>query len=400
MAQQNRTERITTPSDVDFTEQGLGTPEAMGAARLATQNHLQATATVRVGVNNTTGRRHQKYDRRLQRLRRSTTLQTSDNLKFRIRGADQSRRGLGYTSSDQEGSEAPQDKVSLHDFVQEQHRAQENPHGREALDNRRDNMEASLHTRRQGRQFEQETLSHMLPAQRMLELTPSSQSVSADKRRRLDQQYTPPTPESIAADRQALHARMFKLSEELCSAVEANSLPRAEALRGMLETLRAKHDSRPTNKQEPREPRSWLEWSSNRYNLSNIMERDTKGALREALKNAQISGLGFYKVLSHFKAEQYTLEYIKSNHQRLVAWTPELQITQVCSHETQATVDPTFRKLAKGHLKISNVPVMEQMTYLMDKHRRAHERCQTDAEFKQNLLHRSTLGGYSWLAYI
>ncbi|KNC80830.1 hypothetical protein SARC_06812 [Sphaeroforma arctica JP610] len=227
----------------------------------------------------------------------------------------------------------------------------------------------------------------------MLERTPSSQAVSADKRRRLDQQYTPPTPESIAADRQALHARMLKLSEELCSAVEAKNLPRAEALRGVLETLRATHDSHPTNKQEPREPRSWPEWPSNRYNLSNIMERDTKGALRETLKNAQISELDeacslrwFYKVLSHLKAEQSTLDYFKSNHQRLVAWTLELQITQICSHETQATVDPTFRRLAKGHLKLSNVPVMEQMTYLMENHRRAHERCQTDAKFKQNLL--------------
>ncbi|KNC80829.1 hypothetical protein SARC_06811 [Sphaeroforma arctica JP610] len=197
MAQQNRTERIATPSDVDFTEQGLGTPEAMGAARLATHNHLQATATVREGVNNTTDRRHrnrprgtrqsrdrendtpeqltrllrrqqsllEKYNRRLQRLRRSTTPQTSDNLEFRIRGADRSRRGLGYTSSDQEGSEAPHNEVSLHDFVQEQHRAQKNPHGREALDNRRDNMETSLHTRRQGCQFKQEALSDMLPAQ-------------------------------------------------------------------------------------------------------------------------------------------------------------------------------------------------------------------------------------------
>ncbi|KNC79880.1 hypothetical protein SARC_07749, partial [Sphaeroforma arctica JP610] len=59
-------------------------------------------------------------------------------------------------------------------------------------------------------------------------------------------------------------------------------------------------------------------------------------------------------------------------------------IIQICSHETQATVDPTFRKLSKS--LVSNVPVMEQMTYLMKNHRRAHERCQTDAGFKKNLL--------------
>ncbi|KNC84260.1 hypothetical protein SARC_03508 [Sphaeroforma arctica JP610] len=224
-----------------------------------------------------------------------------------------------------------------------------------------------------------------LPSRRLLERIPSSQAASSEKRQRLAQLATPPTPDSIAADRQALH--------ELCSAVEANNLSRAEALRGVLETLRATHDSRPANKQEPREPRSWPEWPSNRYNLSNMMERDTKEALREALKNAQISGLDeawslrwFYKVLSHFKAEQSTLDYKKSNHQRLVAWTPELQITQICSHETQATVDTTFQKLANGHLKLSNAPVMEQMTFLMENHRRAHERCQTEADIKQNLL--------------
>ncbi|KNC86633.1 hypothetical protein SARC_01213 [Sphaeroforma arctica JP610] len=79
--------------------------------------------------------------------------------------------------------------------------------------------------------------------------------------------------------------------EELCSAVETNNLPRAEALRGVLETPRATHDSRPANKQEPREPRSWTEWPSNRYNLGNIMERDTKRALQEALKNTPILDL-------------------------------------------------------------------------------------------------------------
>ncbi|KNC82186.1 hypothetical protein SARC_05525 [Sphaeroforma arctica JP610] len=175
-------------------------------------------------------------------------------------------------------------------------------------------------------------------------------------------------------------------------AVEADDLPRAEALRGVLETLRATHDSRPVTKHEPRVPRSRPEWPSNRYQLHNVLERDTKGALVEALKNAQISGLDtawslrwFYKVLSHFKAEQSTLDYIKSN-QRLVNWTPELQITQICSHETQATVDPTFRKLAKGHSRVSNVPIMAQMTQLMENHRRAHQCSQTDAEFKQSLL--------------
>ncbi|KNC79953.1 hypothetical protein SARC_07669 [Sphaeroforma arctica JP610] len=114
---------------------------------------------------------------------------------------------------------------------------------------------------------------------------------------------------------------------------------------------------------------------------------------RGYLKNAQISGLDeawslqwFYKVLNHFKAGQSTLDYIKANHQQLVARTPELQITQICSHEIQAIVDPTFRKLAKRHAKLANVPIMEQTTYLIENRRRVRERCQTDAEFQQNLL--------------
>ncbi|KNC86632.1 hypothetical protein SARC_01212 [Sphaeroforma arctica JP610] len=135
MAQQHRIGRITTPRDVDFTEQESGTPDTLGAARLSTQNHLQATMTLRKNVSNTAGKRPhnhprgvrrsrsrdsgtpeqltsllrrqqsllEKYYRRLQRLQRTTTPPIPDNLEFRIREADQPRHGLGYTSSDQEG---------------------------------------------------------------------------------------------------------------------------------------------------------------------------------------------------------------------------------------------------------------------------------------------------------
>ncbi|KNC82752.1 hypothetical protein SARC_04966 [Sphaeroforma arctica JP610] len=58
----------------------------------------------------------------------------------------------------------------------------------------------------------------------------------------------------------------------------------------------------------------------------------------------------------------------------------------VKSTETQATVDPTFRKLAKGHVRLTIFPIIEQMTCLMKNHRRAHERSQNDADFKQSLL--------------
>ncbi|KNC80062.1 hypothetical protein SARC_07571 [Sphaeroforma arctica JP610] len=171
-----------------------------------------------------------------------------DNLQFCIRGADQTRHGVGYTSSDQEEDGTWQEPLSFQSFAQAQQRATQNPHGREALEIRRDNLETSLQAQRQGQQFVRETMDDSLTTRRMLERTPSSQVTSADKRRRLAQQITPPTPDSIAADRQALHARMLKLSEELCSAVEKNVLPRAEALRGVLETLRATHNSRPANK--------------------------------------------------------------------------------------------------------------------------------------------------------
>ncbi|KNC86319.1 hypothetical protein SARC_01513 [Sphaeroforma arctica JP610] len=123
------------------------------------------------------------------------------------------------------------------------------------------------------------------------------------------------------------------------------------------------------------------------------MERDTREALLEAFKNAQIAGLdeswnltGFHKVPSYFKAEKSTLDYIRDNSERLKTWTPQLQIEQICSHETQATVDPAFCKLAKGQSRNMHTPLMEQMTQLMENHRRARERCQTDADFQQNLL--------------
>ncbi|KNC85676.1 hypothetical protein SARC_02160 [Sphaeroforma arctica JP610] len=166
----------------------------------------------------------EKYERRLQRLRRAST-PSSPDLEFRVKGADDARHGLGYTSSDQDDGDTQQETMSLQSFAQEQRRATPNPHDREPLDNHRDNMDTSLQAQRQGQQFVRQAMDNSLPSRRMLERTPSSQATSSEKRRRLAQQAIPPTPDSIAADRQALHVQMLKLSEELCSAVEANNLP-------------------------------------------------------------------------------------------------------------------------------------------------------------------------------
>ncbi|KNC78375.1 hypothetical protein SARC_09197 [Sphaeroforma arctica JP610] len=199
---------------------------------------------------------------------------------------------------------------------------------RKILDNRHERLSGAIYSQQQNQRFEADVLRESLPRHAALSTptTPVTPPPGSDKE-------SPPTPESIAADRQVLHARMLRLSEKLCKVVGANDLPQDEALRGALETLRVTHDSRPITKHEPREPRSWPEWPSNIYQLHNVLERDTKGALLEALKNAQISGPDAawslrwgYKVISHFEAEQSTLEYIKSNHQRLVNWTPELQM--------------------------------------------------------------------------
>ncbi|KNC80932.1 hypothetical protein SARC_06720 [Sphaeroforma arctica JP610] len=156
--------------------------------------------------------------------------------------------------------------------------------------------------------------------------------------------------------------------------MDDNDTARAEALRGAIETLRATLESRAVEKRPIPSPRTWPDWPSNRYHLNDIMERDTRGALLEAFKNAQM------------RAEKSTLDYIRDNSERLKMWTPQLQIEQICSHETQATVDPAFRKLAKGHSRNMHTPIMEQMTQLMENHRRARERCQTDADFQQKLL--------------
>ncbi|KNC84975.1 hypothetical protein SARC_02830 [Sphaeroforma arctica JP610] len=130
-------------------------------------------------------------------------------------------------------------------------------------------------------------MGELLPAQRMLERTPSSQVTSADKCRGLTQhKHTHPTAESIAADHQALYARILKLSEELCSAVEANDLPRAEAPQGVLKTLRATHESRPANN---RNHGNRVAGQSGPL-ADTTLELDTKGALWESFKNAQILG--------------------------------------------------------------------------------------------------------------
>ncbi|KNC74913.1 hypothetical protein SARC_12552 [Sphaeroforma arctica JP610] len=65
----------------------------------------------------------EKYERRLQRLQRANTPSSPDSLEFRIRGTDDARHGLGYTSSDQNDGDTQQETMSLQSFAKEQHRA-------------------------------------------------------------------------------------------------------------------------------------------------------------------------------------------------------------------------------------------------------------------------------------
>ncbi|KNC75904.1 hypothetical protein SARC_11579 [Sphaeroforma arctica JP610] len=144
-------------------------------ADASTQRNRARRRRYRVDDNNICRQNNAIYDRRLQRLQRAKS-PSPNSIEFRIRGADQTRHGVGYTSSDQEEDDTRQEPLSLQSFAQEQQRATQNPHGREALDIHRDNMETSLQAQRQGQQFVQNAMGDSLMARRMLERTPSSSS--------------------------------------------------------------------------------------------------------------------------------------------------------------------------------------------------------------------------------
>ncbi|KNC83097.1 hypothetical protein SARC_04635 [Sphaeroforma arctica JP610] len=120
---------------------------------------------------------------------------------------------------------------------------------------------------------------------------------------------------------------------------EDNNTVRADALRRSLKTLRATLESKPVKKRPVPSPRTWPDYPSNRYHLNDIMERDTKSVLLEAFKNAHIAGLD----------ESWRFTWFQ-------------KIEQICLHETQATVDPAFRKLTKGQTRNMQVSITEEMT--------------------------------------
>lgn len=340
--------------------------------------------------------------------RKRASSDSDENPAFVVRGRSKPSHGLGYESP------ATSDNVSnagstpsVEEIRLKQKQAKQNPHGQEALENLHDHLHARASVSRRRREFEQEAASDYVPThhtQKNPHPPPTGDSSSSSDEETPTPRPTPkkvmtppldplPTPESIEESRQRLHARILKLSDELYRAIDGNDTARATAIQPILETLRATYESRTAQKKKVPPPKNWPEYPASRYHLNNIMERDTRGALVEAWKNAEIAGLDdswsltwFYKVLTHFRAEKSTLDYIRDNTVKLKLWTPQLQIEQICSHETQATVDPALRKVARGFSLDVKVPVMEQMTQLMENHRRAHERCSTDAEFKQNLL--------------
>ncbi|KNC86389.1 hypothetical protein SARC_01484 [Sphaeroforma arctica JP610] len=159
--------------------------------------------------------------------------------------------------------------------------------------------------------------------------------------------YVSPGSEGQLSEEEELHARILHLSDELCQAIEDNDTTRAEALRGAIETLRATQESQPVEKRPTPSPRTWPDWPSNRYHLHDIMERDTRGALLEAFKNAQIAGS------ARMKRKPLSIPHF-------VSWPRATVGTCIPHHGTNDT--------ASGN------------------HRRARERCQADADFQQNLL--------------
>ncbi|KNC85520.1 hypothetical protein SARC_02321 [Sphaeroforma arctica JP610] len=262
--------------------------------------------------------------------------------------------------------EGSQFNASLHELLHRQARDKANPHSKEALDDIHDQLSTKSRRQQQCKEFEREASGdevlllrqHNKPYTRKQQQAsggpdaPSSEDSSSDNGSASEGIFTPrpslpkkdktvpkgketastlPTVDDIAQSRQQLHARIIKLSEEHYRAIDISDTLCAVVIQPISKTLRV-------------------------------------------------------TVLTHFKAEKSTLDHIRDNTGRLKVWTPMLQIKQICYHETQATVNSAFRKLARGQNHNMHLPLMKQMTQLMENHRRAHERDDSDAAFKQNLL--------------
>ncbi|KNC84018.1 hypothetical protein SARC_03752 [Sphaeroforma arctica JP610] len=146
--------------------------------------------------------------------------------------------------------------------------------------------------------------------------------------------------------------------------------------------------------QKTNEPRSWPDRPQERYRLHNVAERDTRGALEEAVKNAQVSGLDdvwmvrwFYKVLVHFKAVKPTLDFIKDNNKNLTRLTAAQVIDSICDYESRATIDPSFKQLARGN------PAREYLNKVVDIHRRGWDRAEKKGNFPQRYLNHCLVQG-------
>ncbi|KNC83700.1 hypothetical protein SARC_04059 [Sphaeroforma arctica JP610] len=129
----------------------------------------------------------ERYEQRLQRTssERPTTLlcaneaSTSphkrepiaqgreENPTFRIQGHSQQHHGLGYESPWSEGQLSEEEDTlssleeapSFQEFAREQGLAKQNPHGKEALKNRQDQMSTTYHQHQQRQSFEREAAS-------------------------------------------------------------------------------------------------------------------------------------------------------------------------------------------------------------------------------------------------
>ncbi|KNC85260.1 hypothetical protein SARC_02556 [Sphaeroforma arctica JP610] len=131
----------------------------------------------------------------------------NERLESRIPGSA-ARHGVGYQAPSPEvgpmNAAPSRVSISLQDFAHAQQRAAQDPHGPETSDNRRDRLSGTIYSQQQSQRFEADALRDSLPRHTTsaTHTTPAIPPAASDKE-------TLPTPESIAADRQVLHARML-----------------------------------------------------------------------------------------------------------------------------------------------------------------------------------------------
>ncbi|KNC84968.1 hypothetical protein SARC_02823 [Sphaeroforma arctica JP610] len=220
--------------------------------------------------------------RRITKQGKGSSDEADDNPEFRIPGPKRKHHGLGYEFPDSDNQIPTSETGSLLDV--------------EALENMHDRLHTKVRKQQRRKESIHETSGNEVQKGHDPDSSNNNVSSSDDntfgnnlptptpKPPKKDKEVVapPPTLKEIENNRRKLHAGALQVSEQMCKALDDIDTLRAEALQGILNSLRGAYEAKATEKRRVPMRKQWPEYPSNRYHLSDFMEQDTRGALLEA----------------------------------------------------------------------------------------------------------------------